>query len=117
MREAAYFGAELEGVLARDFGEIGSNGIAVIAVDNGAAGTAGAENAVVAGDERNGLHAKGDDIVDRGGPAQLSQIVAQRKRGSVIAETQVGNAEIANHGRRKRVGVGDYSLAVIKGFR
>src|SRR5260370_32306341 len=116
MRGAAYFGADLERVLAGDLGETGGGGIAVIAGDDGTAGAAGAEDAVIAGDQRNGLHAESDRAIQRCGPPELGQIVSQAERGAIIAETQVGNPEIADHGGRERVGVGDPNLVVVKSF-
>src|SRR5258708_40317309 len=103
MREAAYFGAEFERVLAGDLGESGDGGIAVIAVDDGAARAAGCEDAVIAGDDGNRLYAESNRAIQRCGPTESGQIVSQAEGRAIVVETQVGNPEIADHGRRARV--------------
>src|SRR6266571_3777757 len=117
MREAAYFGAEFKRVLAGDLGETGGEGIAVIAVDDGTAGAAGGEDAVIASDDGNRLYAESNRAIQRCGPTELGQIISQAERRAIVAETQVSNPEIADHGRRERVGVGDHNLVGVKRLR
>src|SRR4051794_20832449 len=96
MRQPANLGAELDGVLPSDLGYVGRHRVTVIAVHDRAAGATGAKHAVVAGDYRNRLHAERDLIIEGGGPPKLRQVVSQRCRRAVIAETQVSDTEIAD---------------------
>src|SRR6059058_4369663 len=117
MREAANFGAELQRVFAGNLGETGSGGVAVIAVHDGAARPAGGEDAVVAGNDGNRLHPKSDLIVERGGPAQLRQIVPQRERDSIVVEPEEGYTEVADQGWREGIRIGDHGLVRVEGLR
>src|SRR5205807_3260983 len=77
----------------------------------------GAEHAVVAGDQRNRLHAEGDLVIEGGGPAQLRQVISQRGRRAVVAETEVSDAEIADKRRAEGIGIADHGRVVVKCLR
>ena len=46
----------------------------------------------------------------------MRQVVPQRERNTVVAEPQVRDTEIADHGRREAVGVGDHGLVGVESF-
>src|SRR5260370_32593738 len=83
---AAEFAAELDGVATPDFRHAGSDGVNVVAGDDGAAGAVGAEHIVVGGNHWLGDHPENHLLIERGGPPQVSPNGTRPERRPINAE-------------------------------